>query len=314
MELIHCQGRENVAKAYVGRFDDGSHVEFVESWDPEVSPEEKWVLIVSTLHGCPISCTFCDAGGSYRRKLTAAEILNQIMHLVRTRYPDMCVPIRKFKIQFARVGEPSFNPGVLEVLKRLPEEIDAPGLLPCLSTVAPSGSEGFFRELVEIKNSLYPGGAFQLQFSIHSTDEKYRHRIIPARIWNLDQISRFGEEWFRRGDRKLTLNFALGVKFPFDPDTLSSKFDPERFIVKITPINPTARKAREDLQSVYPMPDNAFLSKVAVLRSRGFTVLESIGNLEENSIGTNCGQYLSSVSDFQDSAVTTAATRARRRK
>jgi len=295
MELIHCQGVENVAKAYVGRFDDGSHVEFVESWDPDVPPQDKWVLIVSTLHGCPIGCAFCDASGFYKRKLTAAEILHQILHLVRARYPDMHVPIGKFKIQFARVGEPSFNPAVLEVLKRLPEEIVAPGLLPCLSTVAPSGSESFFAELTTIKERLYPGGIFQLQFSVHSTDDGYRHRIIPARIWNLEQISLFGEKWFTHGDRKITLNFALGVDFPFDPDILSARFDPERFLVKITPINPTARKVSKDMQSVYPLPDSRIRAKVAVLRSRGFTVLESIGNLEENAIGTNCGQYLTGI-------------------
>jgi 23S rRNA (adenine2503-C2)-methyltransferase len=171
MELIYSQGRENVAKAYVGRFDDGSHVEFVESWDPAVAPEEKWVLIISTLHGCPINCAFCDAGGSYRRKLTAVEMLTQIMHIVRTRYPDMHVPIRKFKIQFARVGEPALNPGVLEVLERLPGEIDAPGLLPCLSTVAPSGSEDFFTARMKyiVNGSSRPGSGTSIRYPASGT-------------------------------------------------------------------------------------------------------------------------------------------------
>ncbi len=292
MEVIHCQGKELIAKVYVGEMTDGSRVEFVESWDPDVPSADKWVVIVSTLSGCPIGCAFCDAGGSYERKLTNWEILEQILHLVRNRYPDMQVPVGKFKVQFARVGEPSLNRAVLEVLRILPREILAPGLLPCISTIAPTGRETFFTELLEIKNDLYANGAFQLQFSIHSTDETYRRKIIPTGIWNLERISRFGEVWFCEEDRKITLNFALGVDFPFDPAVLLDFFDPQRFLIKITPINPTAKKAKQGFRSLYPLPDEVFLSKLDLLRSSGFTVIESIGNLEENSIGTNCGQYL----------------------
>ncbi|MFQ6104109.1 MAG: radical SAM protein [Candidatus Glassbacteria bacterium] len=292
MEVTHRQGRENIAFAYVGKFQDGTRVEFVESWDPEVSVREKWVIIVSTLSGCPICCAFCDAGGHFERKLTSCEILEQILYLVGRRYPDLSVPVNKFKIQFARVGEPALNPALLEVLGRLPGDIHAPGLMPCISTIAPSGREAFFTGLREIKNRLYGSGAFQLQFSVHSTDETFRRRIIPARIWDLEQISHFGNRWYVDGDRRITLNFALGVDFPFDIDVLSSLFDPERFLIKITPINPTWKKAKMRLRSLYPLPDTGFLKKLMRLRSRGFTVIESLGNLIENSIGTNCGQYL----------------------
>ena len=176
--------------------------------------------------------------------------------------------------------------------------------MPCVSTIGPSGREDFFRELMGIKNRFYGDGAFQLQFSIHSTDEGFRRRIIPARIWDLGRISRFGNAWFREGDRKLTLNFALGVDFPFDIDILSETFDPEKFLIKITPINPTLKKVKMGLRSLYPLPDAAFLGKLDRLRSRGFTVIESIGNLAENTIGTNCGQYIGRSGWIQTSAVT----------
>ena len=69
------------------------------------------------------------------------------------------------------MGEPAFNPAVLELLRELPSRYQAPGLMPSLSTIAPGGVDGFFEALLEIKNELYPGGKFQFQFSLHTSDE-----------------------------------------------------------------------------------------------------------------------------------------------
>ena len=69
---------------------------------------------------------FCDAGDQFKGKLTKSEILAQIDTMVLNRFPNGIVPVPKFKIQFARMGEPSLNPHVLEVLE------DLPGLHECL--------------------------------------------------------------------------------------------------------------------------------------------------------------------------------------
>ncbi len=295
MQLIRCSGKEGVARLFAGRLEDGSHVEFVESWDPACPHDEKWVLIVSTFTRCPVGCIFCDAGGSGGRRLAADEMMAQITCVVDRRYPDRRVPVEKFKVQFARVGEPSLNPDVIEVLEVLPDRISAPGLLCCISTIAPEGRGAFFDRLLDVKDRRYGGGAFQLQFSVHSTDEDCRRCIMPARILSLPRIADCGEAWWRRGDRKVTLNFAPGSDFPFDPAVIVDLFDPARFLVKLTPVNPTARRTRNAIRSVYPLPDPRFLAGLDFLRTRGFTVIESIGNLEENLIGTNCGQYLDRV-------------------
>ncbi|HPR63717.1 MAG TPA: radical SAM protein [Thermoanaerobaculia bacterium] len=293
MEIRACSGQDGVARVFVGRTDSGKDLEFVESWDPGVSPEDKWVIIVSSLDGCPYSCSFCDAGGAYRGILSREEILQQILHLIESRYPDRRVPIRKFKVQFARVGEPSLNPAVLDVLETLPDTISAPGLIPCLSTVAPKGKEEFFHRLTAIKNRRYPNGAFQLQFSLHSTDDSFRKNLIHAKIWDLKMIRDFGETWFQKGDRKITLNFALCRDVPFEPDVVRSTFSPAKFLVKITPINPTTRGRQNRHRSAYPDPPAKVRQTVQALRDSGFTVIESIGDLRENAIGSNCGQFLS---------------------
>ena len=101
LEIIEEFGREDLAKVYVAsmRNNKNNLVEFVESIQPPIPREQKWVIIVSTLFGCPVGCRMCDAGGEYKGKLTAEEILAEIDHIVQKRYPDGKIPIPKFKIQ-----------------------------------------------------------------------------------------------------------------------------------------------------------------------------------------------------------------------
>ncbi len=292
MRVVASTGREDVAVAYVAETAGGRLVEFTEAVQPPLSREQKWVLIVSSLFGCPARCAICDAGGSYKGKMTAGEIFEQIDFLVDGRYPDRRVPAAKFKIQFARVGEPSLNPAVLDVLNELPRRYDAPGLLPAVSSIAPVGCDDFFERLRDIKDHLYPNGRFQLQFSIHTTDESLRDRLIPMRKWGFDRIGDYGSGFRARGDRKVTLNFALARGAPVDPDVLLRWFDPLDFLIKITPVNPTHRAVMNGIVShVDPGREEAGV-EIERLRSAGYDVLLSIGELEENRIGSNCGQYI----------------------
>ncbi len=292
MRVVASTGREDVAVAYVAETAGGRLVEFTEAVQPPLSREQKWVLIVSSLFGCPARCAICDAGGSYEGKMTAGEIFEQIDFLVDGRYPDRRVPAAKFKIQFARVGEPSLNPAVLDVLNELPRRYDAPGLLPAVSSIAPVGCDEFFERLRDIKNRLYPNGRFQLQFSIHTTDESLRDRLIPMRKWGFDRIGDYGSGFRASGDRKVTLNFALARGAPVDPDVLLRWFDPLDFLIKITPVNPTHRAVMNGIVShVDPGREEAGV-EIERLRSAGYDVLLSIGELEENRIGSNCGQYI----------------------
>jgi len=247
-------------------------------------------LIVSTLYGCPVGCRFCDAGGYYQGKLSKDEIMSQVDYLIRRRFPDGRVQIRKFKIQFARMGDPALNRNVLDVLQELPRSYDAPGLMPTLSTVAPAKSELFFERLTQIKNELY-GERFQLQFSVHTTDKRKRDWLIPVEKWNLEEISRYGESFYRDGERKVTLNFALGDGMPVDPEVLLRYFDPDKFLIKITPVNPTYR-ANENRISSHILPERENYGIIDALKEAGYEVILSIGELEENDIGSNCGQYV----------------------
>ncbi len=293
MQILDTIGREDIATVYIADLGQGRLVEFVESTQPPLPRDKKWVLIVSVLLGCPVKCLMCDAGDDYKGRLSKEEIFLQIDYLIRRRFLDRVVAVEKFKIQFARMGEPALNPSVIDVLDEMPLRYDAPGFTPSVSTVAPCGSDSFFDRLLELKRRRYSGGRFQLQFSVHTTDDELRHKIVPVKKWSFARIARYGESFHENGDQKIVLNFALAEGMPVDARILSEYFSPEKFLIKITPINPTHRAVQNELMSYidayceredYPVVDE--------LRSSGYDVILSIGEVEENRIGSNCGQYV----------------------
>lgn len=284
-------GKDELAKVYVARSPRGSF-EFAESLTPPLLREEKWVIILSCLLGCPVKCLMCDAGQNYQGCLTKEEIFAQIDFLVKKRFPDGCIPVKKWKIQFTRMGEPAFNPAVLEVLEELPSRYRAPGLIPSLSTIGPSGCSSFFKRLAIIKKRFYCAGHFQMQFSIHTTDMQKRDRLIPVQKMSSSEIAAFGEQFYEEGDRKITLNFIQMEGYPLDPKALKRHFDPRLFLIKLTPLNPTQSARKNRLHST-PFLATTAHSLVSKLKKDGYDVIVSIGEAEENAIGSNCGQYVS---------------------
>ena len=293
MKVIASTGREDIALVYIAELEEGKLVEFVEALQPPLPREKKWVLLVSTMYGCPVGCAMCDAGGFYHGKVSKEDIFAQIDFLVRRHYPDGVIPSQQFKIQFARMGEPSFNLDVLEVLEELPQRYDVPGFMPSISTIAPHGTETFFERLLEIKKRQYSGGHFQFQFSIHTTDEQVRDQIIPVKKWDFARMAAYGNRFYEEGDRKVTLNFALAKEMPVDPEILLQYFTPKKFLIKITPLNPTYKATEKNLSTyVDPNDQDKKYQLVRDLEKAGYRVIVSIGEVEENYIGSNCGQYV----------------------
>jgi 23S rRNA (adenine2503-C2)-methyltransferase len=293
MKVFAVTGTPDVAEVFMADMGEGRMIEFVEALQPPYSRDERWVLMISTLYGCPVKCLICDAGGSYRGKPTAEEILRQIDHMVYRWYPDGRVPAGKFKIQFARMGEPALNMAVLDVLEQLSLRYDAPGLMPSISTIAPQCVNAFFEGLLDVKNRLYSNGHFQFQYSIHTTDVALRDKLIPVRKWSFGQMASYGERFYRPGDRKITLNFALAEGMPVEPDVMLRYFDPDRYLVKITPVNPTCRAVQNGLSThIDPYRPETGQAVAQSLMDAGYDVIVSIGEVEENEIGSNCGQYV----------------------
>jgi len=294
MRVIEQYGREDLAMVYLGETSGGQYLEFVESLQPPFHRDEKMVMIISTLLGCPVGCVMCDAGGSYKGKVSADEMFAQIDHVVSNRFHGGKINVKKFKIQFSRMGEPALNDDVLTVLNEFPRRYDAPGFIPSLSTVGPANRESFFEKLLDIKKRLYKK-SFQLQFSIHSTDPEMRDRIIPIKKMSFTRIADYSERFYDVGGKKITLNFILAKDFTFDLEVLREYFKPELFFIKMTPLNPTYMANRNNLTPGIvgkPIESGEGERMLAKVKRYGYDALLSIGEQEENKIGSNCGQYV----------------------
>lgn len=293
MKIISESGKEEIAIVYTAQTSSGQYVEFVESLQPPFSREKKWVLIVSTLYGCPINCKMCDAGLFYHGRLSKDAIFAQIDYMVTRRYPDRNIPVEKFKVQFARIGEPSFNLNVIDVLEEINYFFRIPRFIPSISTIAPNGTDRFFEELLRLKNEKNYGPDFQLQFSIHTTDEKMRDELIPVKKWNFKKISRYGERFYLNGGKKISLNFAISNEYHVIPSKLIDYFNPEVFIIKLTPLNPTYNSSVNRLTSFIKNPESKSLTRlVDEFRNCGYQTILSYGQYNENYLGSNCGQSI----------------------
>lgn len=271
-------------------------VEFVDTIEPRVPKSRKWVIMISTQFGCAVGCRMCDAGLlGYRGNLSADEMLAQVWHVLARNEALDAAGHPKLKVHFARMGEPSLNPAVLDAIERLSDELPGPGLLPSVSTVAPDTPvvEPFFERLRAIKDERFGGGRFQLQFSVHATDEERRSAIVPIRKWSLERIARFGESFVGPDDRKITLNFALGDGGDVEPKAVADIFDRRKFLVKITPVNPTQAALQARLPAAWSTPPASIEERVAGLRSLGFEVIVSPSDPEEIEAATSCGQLWS---------------------
>ena len=280
------RGSDDLARVFAASYGRGRILEFVDSLSGSSDIYEKWVLVVSSQFGCPVGCLMCDTKGYYMGNPTTEELMSQVDHMVKRRFPDGRIPSRKFKVQFARMGEPALNPSVLDAIVEIGRRYDAPGFMPCISTMAPSGCDPFFEDLAVLNHDVFKG-RFQLQFSIHSTDPGERDRIIPREKWDLARISDYGRHFFL-GGRKISLNFALGPDKDIDADVIRSIFPRDIFMLKVTPINPTGsatmnRMVREKLYE-------SEISGLDELRSAGYDVILSVGDPRENEILSNCGQ------------------------
>jgi 23S rRNA (adenine2503-C2)-methyltransferase len=110
--------------------------------------------------------------------------------------------------------------------------------------------------------------------------------------WSFAQIWEYGERFYAAEDRKITLNFALAQGMPVDSLILRKYFDPDKFLVKITPLNPTYRARENELTSyINPLDSEQKYEIIEALQDSGYQVLLSIGEREENYIEA-IGQYL----------------------
>lgn len=262
------------ARLFRGRTHDGHVVEFLDASTPA-----RRVFVLSTLVGCPVRCAVCDAGGGYKGRLTADELFAQVDALSQGLEPSS-----ELAVELTRMGEPSFNPAVLDFLERLPARLAPTRVTALVSTVAPAGADDFFEALLHVKARAWPAGTLALQVSLFSSDETERRRVIPVKVWPFDAIAAYARRFVAPGER-VTLNLP-DAGLALDAARLAQTFPPDVFRVKLSAL--TATDASMRFPPGRPRDDAAF---AVALQARGFEVdLETPAEAEE----ARCGAWLSS--------------------
>jgi 23S rRNA (adenine2503-C2)-methyltransferase len=258
---------------------------------------DKWVITISTQYSCKMNCQFCDVPRVINRSpninATFEDLRKQVLVGLNL-YPEVKYSNR-LNIHYARMGEPTFNPNVLEHTGWLYDYINPNyNVHPVVSTMMPKNNnwlKRFIHEWCRIKNILYNGNA-GLQFSINSTNENQRDKIFSGNALKLSEIASIMSLEEPLG-RKYTLNFAVCDDWEINPDILLRNFEPERFLIKLTPVHKTyrANKFGYDTGENYTTPE-PYQKKAYELRQAGYDVLVFIASEDEDMGMITCGNAI----------------------
>lgn len=255
--------------------------------------EDKWVITISTQYGCDSACSFCDVPRVGRGiNATFNDLTQQVLKGISL-HPEITTS-KRLNIHFARMGEPTWNPNVLDATKWLKTHIDPEYKIhPVVSTMMPKKNEWlktFIHTWMRMKNRLLSGEA-GLQISLNSTNEEQRTEMFRGSQSSLEEIAKIMDGVIPNG-RKITLNFALG-DWDIDASVLTKYFNPDWYVCKLTPLH---RTKVVDSKGMVPVGNwteyTPYAETEASLRAAGYDVIVFIASKEEDESRITCGNAI----------------------
>ena len=255
--------------------------------------EDKWVVTISSQYGCSMNCTFCDVpkvgpgiNATYR------DIINQVLTGLKL-HPEVEYT-KRLNIHYARMGEPTFNPDILDATKWFKTHLDPEYKIhPVVSTMMPKNNiwlKTFIHTWMRMKNRLLRGEA-GLQLSINSTNEKERDLMFNNNAHKLKDIERIMNGIIPNG-RKITLNFPI-ADYEIDPQVLLEHFNPENYLIKLTPMHKTDACKTNWIETEGDYTKYEPYKKVEKsLKDVGYDVLVFIASEEEDLGRITCGNSI----------------------
>lgn len=283
----------NIKADFLGLSRDIGHVEHTDM----LPLEDKWVITISSQYGCSMNCKFCDVPKvGPGRNATYNDLLNQVL-IGLSMHPEV-THTNRLNIHFARMGEPTWNPEVLRFSWDMRDDlfpyIGCSVIHPVVSTMMPHMNTrllDYIREWCEIKNECFKGEA-GLQLSINSTSDTERQVMFNGNSMTLSEISNLMDKMPAPVGRKYTLNFAV-AGYEINGKKLAKLFNPDHFIVKLTPMHKTATaisnniKTEGDYTTFYPYHEAEQSCKDA-----GFDTLVFIASEYEDLGRITCGNAI----------------------
>src|SRR5919198_4018920 len=151
-------------------------------------------VCVSSQSGCPLTCTFCATGTMrFGRNLSAAEILDQVLHFRRSERLDHLV--------FMGMGEPLMN---LDAVFGAAEKLPDVGITHRRTGVSTVGWVPGIRRLTETEMPL------RLALSLHAPEDGLRSRIMPINDrYPIAEVLEACEAFYARRRRRVFVEYVM---------------------------------------------------------------------------------------------------------
>jgi 23S rRNA (adenine2503-C2)-methyltransferase len=232
------------AKA-VHELSDGGRIESVLMRYPSHGAAgERVTICISSQAGCAVGCPFCATGqAGFDRQLTAAEIVDQVLHWHRAPWSALGSGWRPgarsghYNIVFMGMGEPLNNADrVFDAVRLLNDPrrlgVGARHLTVSTSGVVP-GIDRMIDELPQVN----------LAISLHAADDALRTELVPINAkWPVAAVIDAGRRFAERTGRRVSLEYVLIDGMNDDlprAERLASVAGGWRSHVNLIPLNPT---------------------------------------------------------------------------
>lgn len=243
--------------------------------------DERTVLCISTMCGCPIGCRFCGTGDYFVRSLTEDEIVEQAEYILETQIGDIDpTSIKKLQIMVMSMGEPILVKALYPAFRLLNKMYPNAQLL-----ISTSGPRVNYDWVIEMSKEIPTVG---LQFSIHESTDAARNKLIPfENKLSLEEIAIIGEAWHMETGRKPFFNYCAHKDNTWDDDVirLQGLFEPSIWEATVSVI--CERNEFEQSTNDYQRSLAVEFGNKLVQYGYNVRVFDPAG---QDTIGGGCGQ------------------------
>ena len=243
--------------------------------------DERTVLCISTMCGCPMGCRFCGTGDYFVRNLTAEEIIGQAEYILSSQIEGVDpLSIKKLQIMVMSMGEPALNKALEQAFDVLYTKYPNAALL-----ISSSGPKVDYGWVIDMSVRIPTVG---LQFSIHESTDEARDKLIPfKKKLTLEEISDIGQQWWKATKRKPYFNYCAhdGNNSDMDVMRLWTLFDPRIWEATVSVI--CERDAHAEAKNDYQRDLAIEFGNKLVTEGYNVRVFDPAG---QDTIGGGCGQ------------------------
>jgi 23S rRNA (adenine2503-C2)-methyltransferase len=231
--------QDQTAKA-VHELADGQRVESVLMRYPGRRPEAagRTTICISSQAGCAVACPFCATGqAGFARQLSAAEIVDQVLHWHRPPWRALAGGSGHYNIVFMGMGEPLNNTDRVFAAVRLLNDPRRLGIGARHITVSTSGVVPSIDRMIEELPQV------NLAISLHAATDELRDELVPInRKWPVAEVVAAGRRFAARTGRRVSLEYVM-IDGMNDTDAqataLARLATGWRSHVNLIPLNPT---------------------------------------------------------------------------